>query len=244
MPLALLLPALRFPRFRPLLAPLFSHSSSLSPLPFRPRSLPFPLSLLTSLTSHLPTTHFSALFPLPFRPPSSQPQLSSPTRPKIRPKLSLASRPPLGAGWRETVPPLTPSQIPPPDARASPVRPPPPARRAAQASPHRPATTSPTRSAPRPQSPCLSALTSLPSPLYPSSPTPPKCAPNCLKSFLEKTLIARETPISTPPTAQPICTLRAQTALTPPPFLTPPPQPDILNPPPIWAVICGGHTSS
>ena len=95
MPLALLapilsplLPALRFPRFRP-----FS-------VPFR--------------------SHFSALFPLPFRPPSSQPQLSSPTRPKIRPRLPLASRTPLGAGWREAVPPVTPSQTPPPTARPQP----------------------------------------------------------------------------------------------------------------------------
>ena len=57
--------------------------------------------------------------PAPWRPRGrpavpARPQPSSPTRQKNSPKLSLASRPPLGAGWRETVPPFTPSQFPPP----------------------------------------------------------------------------------------------------------------------------------
>ena len=50
-------------------------------------------------TSYSPT-HSSALYPLPFP--------NTPTRQKNPPKLSLASRPPLGAGWPETVPPFTP----------------------------------------------------------------------------------------------------------------------------------------
>ncbi len=91
----------------------------------------------------------------------------------------------------------------------------------------------------------------------------PKHPPPHLKSFLEETLTARETPISTPPTTRPIRALHAQnsrstlaprrpqspllrshfSALSPLPFrLHPPPQPDILSPPPVWAVICGGPT--
>ena len=84
-----------------------------------------------------------------------------------------------GSGWPETASPFTPHPFPLPPRRAT--QPP------AQTSPHRPATTSPTRATPRSarRRACPGA-----------SPTQPKTAPPRLKSFLEKTLIAREAPIS------------------------------------------------
>ena len=172
--IAPLLPALRFPLFLPLLAPLFSDSSSLSPLPFhqpllallpfpvpRPPSLPFPLSLLTSLTSHLPTTHFSALCPLPFLPVSLLSALSFPSPPpltshftELTPSTAPAQPRPSSPTRQKKPPKRSHAPSPPTNFRhqppaPSPVRSPPPTRRAAQASPHRPGKTSPTRAAPR-----------------------------------------------------------------------------------------------
>jgi hypothetical protein len=46
---------------------------------------------------------------------------SSPFRPKTRPKPSLASPPPLGAGWRETVPPSSPAAWQPQERPRTPV---------------------------------------------------------------------------------------------------------------------------
>ena len=124
--------------------PFRSHFSTLYPLPFltpssrrprpgpssnqtsqahralpgsqHPRRLMPPNPLATQPDHMLPTsyarTHSSALAPLPFP--------ATPTRQKNPPKLSLASRPPLGAGWPETVPPFTPIQIPPPGTRPQP----------------------------------------------------------------------------------------------------------------------------
>ncbi len=183
--------------------------------------------------------------PLQRRPAApSKPQPSSPTRPKIRPKLSLAGPPPLGAGRREIAPPSPPpksdhSQPPP----AAPLRTPSPPPNTHHTTPH----------------PRIRRF----SPSQPHPKTPPKTTPPHLKSFLEETLTARETPISTPPTTRPIRALHAQnsrstlaprrplspllrshfSALSPLPFrLHPPPQPDILSPPSVWAVICGGPT--
>ena len=129
----------------------------------------------------------------------SRPQPSSPTRQKIRPKLSLASPPPPGAGWREIAPPS-----PPPNPRRrpparSPVRSPQPLLAAprrttqppAQASPHRPGKTPPTR-APLPS---RATPRSVRRRAWPgASRIQPKDAPPRLKSFLEKTLTAREAP--------------------------------------------------
>ena len=109
----------------------------------------------------------------------SQPQPSSPIRQKIRPSSLWPARTPYGgSGWPETAPPFTPHPFPLPPRRAT--QPP------AQTSPHRPATTSPTRATPRSarRRACPGA-----------SPTQPKNAPPRLKSFLGKTLIAREGPI-------------------------------------------------
>ena len=88
-----------------------------------------------------------------------------------------------------------------------------------------------------------SAFTPLPSPLYPSSPTtdtpenPPKHAPRRLKSFLEKTLIARETPTQHPantlgapaPSADPMP--HAQATRHPIPIAPPGPPTLPLSPP-------------
>ena len=52
--------------------------------------------------------------PRPWCPPPTP----SPSRLKIRHKLSLASPPPTGAGWRETVPPFTPTPAPGPAGAA------------------------------------------------------------------------------------------------------------------------------
>ena len=143
--------------------------------------------------------------PLQRRPAApSQPQSSSPTRQKIRPKLSLASLPPLGAGWREIAPPSPPPNSRRPAHALSFVRPPRPpvavparaARRPAQASPHRPGKTSPTR-APLPS---RATPRSVRRRAWPgASRLQPKYAPPRLKSFLEKTLIAREAPACAAP---------------------------------------------
>ena len=138
--------------------------------------------------------------PPPRRPAlPSQPQPSSPTRQKIRPKLSLASPPPLGAGWREIAPPSPPPNSRRPAHALSFVRPPRPpvavpvraARRPAQVSPHRPGKTSPRRAL----LPSRATPRSVRRRAWPgASRLQPKDAPPRLKSFLEKTLEAREAP--------------------------------------------------
>ena len=68
-----------------------------------PRSLPVPFRSHSSALSPLPLrSHFSALSRLPFLP------LPATAAQKNRSKLSLASPPPLGAGWREIAPPSPP----------------------------------------------------------------------------------------------------------------------------------------
>ena len=127
----------------------------------------------------------------------SRPQPSSPTRQKIRPKLSLASLPPEGAGWREIAPPSPPPKSRRPAPALSPIRSPQPPlavplrtpQPPAQPSPHRPGKTSPTHATPRSarRRPCPGA-----------SPLHPKNAPPRLKSFLKKLLRAQAHPISCP----------------------------------------------
>ena len=189
--------------------------------------------------------------PLQRRPAApSPPQPSSPTRPK-NPAQANSRRPaPRGGGPARVSSPFTPAQSPQPPA---------------QPRPHHPEQTSPIR-ATDPSTQRRAWLGASPiQPKCTAPQAPPKHTPLHLKSFLEETLTARETPISTPPTTHPIRTLHAQNTrstlaprrplspllrshyspLSPLPFrLHPPPQPDILNPPPIWAVICGGHTRS
>ena len=124
-------------------------------------------------------------------PPPPSPNLHSPTRPKNRPKLSLASPPPLGAGWREIAPPSPPPnpRRPPPTRR--PIQSPQPPLAAprrttqppAQPSPHRPGKTSPT--------PCHT-------PLHPSPgvawrvPESAKNRPAAPQEFFGKNSYARE----------------------------------------------------
>ena len=75
----------------------------------------------------------------------AQPQPSSPTRQKTRPKLSLASPPPLGAGWREIAPPSPPPNPRRPAPARSPVRSPQPPLAAPLRTPQPPAQPSPHR---------------------------------------------------------------------------------------------------
>ena len=179
-------------------------------------------------------SHFSPLYPLPFPPHSSAlcplPFLPHPAAPQEFLEKTLT----------RTNPPHPASQT---VSSAAPARP----------------MTSPTVPPLTPATPPNTAI----QPRRRAPQAPPKHTPLHLKSFLEETLTARETPISTPPTTRPILALHAQnsrstlaprrpqspllrshfSALSPLPFrLHPPPQPDILNPPPIWAVICGGPT--
>ena len=151
----------------------------------------------------------------------SQPQPSSPTRQKIRPKLSLASLPPLGAGWREIAPPS-----PPPDSRCPESRPqlrPIPATAGCRASASPPSNHA--HPAPAPWRYTASDRQAPPRP-NPRHNTPRAAS----RVFWKKLLLRARAP-----------DWRAR-RLAPPSTHTP--QTDILNPPPIWAVICGGHTSS
>ena len=98
--------------------------------------------------------------PLQRRPAApSQPQPSSPTRQKIRPKLSLASPPPEGAGWREIAPPSPPPNPHRPPPTLSPARSP------------RPPAAVPLRTPNRPPNPRHTA------PTKPRSPTPHPAPP-------------------------------------------------------------------
>ena len=138
--------------------------------------------------------------PLQRRPAApSKPQPSSPTRQKIRPKLSLASPPPLGAGWREIAPPSPPPNSHRPAHALSFVRSP--ATAGCRAGPSRPASrpglaTSPWQDLAHPRPAALPCHTPVPpSPgVARRVPASAKNAPPRLKSFLEKTLTAREAP--------------------------------------------------
>ena len=137
--------------------------------------------------------------PLQRRPAApSQPQPSSPTRQKIRPKLSLASPNPYGdSGWREIAPPSPPPNSRRPAHALSPVRSPQPPlavplrtpQPPAQPSPHRPGKTSPTHATPRSarRRPCPGA-----SPLHPKNPR------RASRVFWKKLLRAQAHPISCP----------------------------------------------
>ena len=150
--------------------------------------------------------------PPPRRPAvPSQPQPSSPTRQKIRPKLSLASPNPLGdSGWREIAPPSPPPNSRRPAQALSPIRSPQPPlavplrtpQPPAQPSPHRPGKASPTHATPRSarRRPCPGA-----------SPLHPKNAPPNLKSFLEKTLTRASPPHFMPQPARPAAPPRRAT---------------------------------
>ena len=160
------------------------------------------------------------LHPTPSRRPAAPtpPQPSSPTRPKIRPKLSLASPPPLGAGWREIAPPS-----PPPKSRRPASRPQPrpiPATAGCRASASPPSNHA--HPAPAPWRYTASDRQAPPRP-NPCQNTPRAAS----RVFWKKLLLRARAP-----------DWRAR-RLAPPSTHTP--QTDILNPPPIWAAICGGR---
>ena len=94
------------PRCRPRLFPIFRRGR-------------FQTGLFRSRRPHPTPSPRPRTQPLQRRPPvPSQPQPSSPTRPKIRPKLSLASPNPLwGFGLARDSSPFTPTQFPTPGTR-------------------------------------------------------------------------------------------------------------------------------
>ena len=151
----------------------------------------------------------------------SQPRPSSPTRQKIRPKLSLASLPPLGAGWREIAPPS-----PPPKSRRPASRPQPrpiPATAGCRAGASPPSNHA--HPAPAPWRYTASDRQA------PPRPNPRQNTPRAASRVFSKKLLRR-------------ARARDWRARRFAPPSTHSPQPDILNPPPVWAVICGGHGSS
>ncbi len=169
------------------------------------------LHRLLPLLERLPLrSHFSALARLPFLPRFTAPQNPNlPRRPaqKIRPKLSLAGPPPLGAGRREIAPPSPPpkSHYPP---LAAPLGTQPKTSDAAgctrAAGMSTPA--APTRSRRRlpPNHDPLPPAPHPGPPLAARAPAPrrisPKCSPPHLKSFLEKTLTRARPPQNRPAT--------------------------------------------
>ena len=210
-----------------LLGPLLRLLARLTPRR-RPHSFPifrsgrFQTGLFRSRRPHPTPSPRPRTQPIQRRPAApSQPQPSSPTRPKIRPKLSLASPPPLGAGWREIAPPS-----PPPDSRCPESRPqlrPIPATAGCRASASPPSNHAhPATAARRYTASDRQA---------PPRPNPRQNTPRAASRVFWKKLLLRARARD----------WRARRLAQP---STHSPQPDILNPPPVWAVICGGHTSS
>ena len=99
------------PRRRPRLF-LAMHRRSL-PVPFRPHVSALCPHPVLPFHSSLPPVLSHFVYPLPSPLPPSHP-------PKKSAQTVSASRPPLGAGWPETVPPFTPTQFPPPLTRPQP----------------------------------------------------------------------------------------------------------------------------
>ena len=98
-----------------LLVCLLSRLILRSPAPRRGLASPC-LSPRTAIDCPVPGPTSPAIRSAPIRAagaPAPHPRLPAPKThefdQKIRPKLSLASPPPMGAGWRETVPPLSPT---------------------------------------------------------------------------------------------------------------------------------------
>ena len=130
--------------------------------------------------------------PLPWRCELSPQNRVNPA--KNSPKLSLASRPSLGAGWPETVPPFTPHQLPPHPRPAAAFTP-----RLEEAQSlsrvRRVDPASPPECGERSSS--LNRSMNHPTPAAPK--LTPKSTPRSLKSFLEKTLTRTRAPNSPPP---------------------------------------------